>query len=427
MISRARWNHRLPLAGIACLGLALFGFGGLAPAQSQSPSTAQSYTVVDLGTLGGTFSFGGGVNEQGWVNGESTLLGDQIQHAFLWRNGVMVDLLTLGGPNSASGFTLINAGVVAGASETSTLNPLGYQFCDFYGFTDSPPHDCLPFIWKNSVMTQLPLLEDQNGQTGNNGVAQQGNNREEIAGVSENTSLDPTCSAPTLQQRPVFWKNGAVYELPLLTGDLNGATTGINDYGQIVGFAGTGQCANEFFQAVLWKNGEPTDLGNLGGIQNNQAQFINNRGQVVGLSDLAGDLTGHAFLWQYGVLSDLSTLAGDFSSAGYAINDKNQIVGQSCDVNFNCRAFLWEDGQMTDVNTLTLANSPLYLAVAFGINSAGEITGLGITNTGEAHAFLAIPGNAGPSGAKSRPEISGAVRQLIQQRLHRGKLRVQVQ
>src|SRR5260370_6372915 len=287
----------------------------LAAQQLPQQKSVQSpiYAVIDLGTLGGTFSFGGGVNEQGWVNGESTLLGDQIQHAFLWRNGLMLDLLTLGGPNSASGYTLNDAGLVAGGSETSTLNPLGYQFCDFDGFTDSPPHICVPFAWRDGVMTQLPLLEDQYGQSGNNGTAQQANNRGEIVGVSENALLDPTCSTPTLQQQPVVWKSGSGYDLPVLSGDLNGVPTGINDYGQIVGFAGTGQCANEFFHAMLWEDGTPKDLGNLGGIDNNQAQFINNQGQVVGLSDLSGDLTCDAFLWQNGVMTDLGTLSCDVS------------------------------------------------------------------------------------------------------------------
>ncbi len=115
----------------------------------RNPGHPPSYAVVDLGTLGGTFSFGGGINEEGWVNGESTLSGDQFQHAFLWRDGVMVDLLTLGGPNSASGYALNDAGVVAGGSEISALNPLGYQFCDFDGFTDAPP----------SRLSSVPLEE----------------------------------------------------------------------------------------------------------------------------------------------------------------------------------------------------------------------------------------------------------------------------
>jgi probable HAF family extracellular repeat protein len=248
---------------------------------------------------------------------------------------------------------------------------------------------------------------------------------ERLLAISENLLLDPTCPTPTLQQRAVIWKNAAVHELPLLASDLNGVPTGINDYGQIVGFAGTGECANEFFHAMLWENGTPKDLGNLGGINNNQAQFINNRGQVVGLSDLPGDLTGHAFVWQNGVMSDLGTLSGDVSSAGFAINDKDQIVGQSCDANFNCRAFFWNNGVMDDLNTLTLADSPLYLAVAYGLNSRGEITGLGITNMGEAHAYLAIPSNGVADGRKSKPATPESLRQFIQQRLHRGKFAVQ--
>jgi probable HAF family extracellular repeat protein len=384
----------------------------------QNSARPQSYAVIDLGTLGGTFSFGGGVNEQGWVNGESTLQGDQIQHAFLWRNGVILDLLTLGGPNSASSFTLNDAGLVAGGSETSDLNPLGYQFCDFDGFSDFPPHDCLPFMWSGGVMTQLPLLRDQYGNTGNNGIAQLANNRGEIVGVSENTLIDPTCSSPTLQQRPVVWKDGVVNELPLLSGDLNGVPTGVNDYGQIVGFGGIGQCANEFLHIILWENGQPRDLGNLGGVNNNQAQFINNRAQVVGLSDLPGDLTGHAFLWQNGVMSDLGTLTGDLSSAGFAINSKGQIVGQSCDAS-GCRAFIWKKGVMTDLNALTLMDSTLYLVAAFGINSRGEITGLGITNAGEPHAYLAIPTKGGAVGAKSRPTMPDSLRRFIQKKLRR--------
>ncbi|HZW92850.1 MAG TPA: hypothetical protein VFF64_07850 [Candidatus Eremiobacteraceae bacterium] len=418
---------RLPLVVLCAVGAMITASARLAAQQltEQREAKAQGYAVIDLGTLGGSFSFGGGVNEQGWVNGESSLQGDQIQHAFLWRNGGMVDLQTLGGPNSASGYTLNDAGVVAGGSETSTLNPLGYQFCDFDGFSDVPPHDCVPFTWKNGVMTQLPLLQDQYGQTGNNGTAQQANNRGEIAGVSENTLLDPTCSSPTLQQKPVVWKNGAVYELTLLLGDLNGVTTGINEYGHIVGFAGTGQCVNEFFHAMLWENGTPTDLGNLGGINNNQAQFINNRGQVVGLSDLSDDLTGHAFLWQGRVMADLGTLPGDASSAGFAISDRGQIVGQSCDANFNCRAFLWQDGVMTDLNALTSSDSPLYLVVAYGINSRGDITGLGITSTGEAHAYLAIPGRGNVGGAKLKPSGPQSLQNFLQQRLYGGKSRVQ--
>jgi hypothetical protein len=35
------------------------------------------YTVIDLGTLGGTFSLAGGLSNSGWAEGFSTLPGDK--------------------------------------------------------------------------------------------------------------------------------------------------------------------------------------------------------------------------------------------------------------------------------------------------------------------------------------------------------------
>lgn len=61
------------------------------------------YTVTDLRTLGGTLGAAQGINDRGWVVGFATLPGDQIQHSFLWIDGVMTDLGTLGGPNSGGG------------------------------------------------------------------------------------------------------------------------------------------------------------------------------------------------------------------------------------------------------------------------------------------------------------------------------------
>jgi probable HAF family extracellular repeat protein len=88
------------------------------------------YKVTDLGTLGGTFSFGVGINNEGWVAGFSTLPGDLNQHAFLWRNGNLTDLGTLGGPNSGPSFSPFSErGDVGAEAETSTPDPNGENFC----------------------------------------------------------------------------------------------------------------------------------------------------------------------------------------------------------------------------------------------------------------------------------------------------------
>jgi probable HAF family extracellular repeat protein len=104
-----------------------------AETQSQLPH----YTVVDLGTLGGTFSGAedDAPNQAGQVDGYSTLPGESVLHAFLWGRRGMSDLGTLGGPNSMAVWPLNNWGAVPVVSDTSIPDPecrrlllLGHQF-----------------------------------------------------------------------------------------------------------------------------------------------------------------------------------------------------------------------------------------------------------------------------------------------------------
>ena len=60
---------------------------------------APTYSLTDLGTLGGTMSFATGINASGQVVGYATTLGDGMAHAFI-RPGIqgsLVDLGALGG------------------------------------------------------------------------------------------------------------------------------------------------------------------------------------------------------------------------------------------------------------------------------------------------------------------------------------------
>jgi probable HAF family extracellular repeat protein len=395
----------------------------------------QRYTVTFLGTLGGTFSQPFGMNNKGEVNGVSTLPGDQNAHAFLWRNGVMTDLGTLGGPNSNGDFGVPfgpnERGDVVGGAETANPDPLGEDFCVFFNNLT-----CLPFVWKDGVMTPLPTLG------GNNGSAGDINNRGQVVGIAENTTPDPTCLslAPPfnqfdqIQEKPVIWENGEIRELPTFPGDPDGGANAINDRGQIVGASGNCSKGPDYaLHALLWQNGALTDLGNLGGTLFSFAGNINNRGQIIGASDLPSDTTAHAFLWaKDSGMQDLGTLPGDVSSLAKGINDKGQVVGQSCDVDGNCRAFLWQNGVMTDLNTLVPGDgSTLFLFEAFGINSRGQFTAIGFdANSGDCCAFLATPSNGEVSGesatAAARGETSQRpkfvlpenVRKMLRQRLN---------
>lgn len=283
------------------------------------------YTVTDLGTLGGTHSLAGGLNNNGLVEGSAALSGDTAEHAFLWWNGVMRDLSTLGGPNSSAGYLptrLSDNGEAAGGSDITTPDPNGEDFCGFGTYLE-----CRPFLWRDGVMTQLPLLG------GNNGYAGGVNNRGQVVGQAEYSTPDPTCRLPGdfLRVAPVVWENGKIRDLHTFPGDSAAGAWAINDTGQATG--GSGSCVNSF-HAVLWQDGTVIDLGNLGGITNNFGIDINKQGQVVGSSDLPGDTTGHGFLWQKRTgMIDLGTLPGDVGSDADGINDLGQVVGGSWDAN----------------------------------------------------------------------------------------------
>jgi probable HAF family extracellular repeat protein len=404
-------------------------------AQERTPEPAR-YTI-DLGTLeGGTFSQPFFINKYGLISGSASLP-DGTQHAVLWLEGLMGDIGApgLGGPNSVAFGDNVRF-QAAGEAETSTLDPKGEDFCGF-----GTHLTCLPFLWKEGVMNPLPTLG------GNNGVAYAINNRGEVAGTAENTTLDPQCPAPqVLHFKPVVWEKGVIHKLPTFGGDPDGVAQEINDNGEVVGGSGTCATFNANFlynlvpvHALLWEKGKATDLGNLGGqtgqAGGNIAYDINNQGQVVGNSDLPGDTTFHAFLWTKTTgMQDLGTLSGDIASVSISINDAGSVIGASLDANFSPRAFLWEKGVMTDLNTLIAGDSPLYLLTGCSINSRGEITGLGLTSTGETHTYLATPthgeggsesaaaaGQAG-SSESARVALHDDVRQRLQQRLRFGRL-----
>ncbi len=412
---------------LTCLGLALALIATPMSAQETSGHPAR-YTVTDLGTLaGGAFSQPFFINRNGWVSGSSTL-SDGATHAVVWSKGQATDLGTLGGINSIA-FAANGKGEAVGEAETSLSDPNGEDFCGF-----GTHLQCLPFRSQNGVMISLPTLG------GNNGGVNQINSWGEAVGFAENATPDPACPAPqVLHFEPVIWENARALELPTYSGDPDGAALAINDLGQVVGSSGS--CAPfspvllnlQAVHALLWDRGKPIDLGNLGGTTGqaggNIAWGINNRNEVIGVSDLPGDTTFHAFLWTKATgMQDLGTLPGDFASTGSGINDAGAVVGLSLDASFNGRAFFWQNGKMTDLNTLA-PTSPLFLLSACSINSQGEITGLGITSTGEFHAYLAVP-KAGPdtnSSAASpqqeektenlKPALSEHDRQLLLQQL----------
>ena len=148
----------------------------------------------------------------------------------------------LGGPNSAGG-GVNKFGQIIGGAETSSKDPHNENFCGY-----GTGRQCVAFLWRNGAgMTALPTLGGANSTWG--GI----NNLGQVAGYAENANRDPGCpgkvavngTGPQLFDfQAVIWgpKAGQIQELSPLTGDTVAMASGINDYGQAVGTSGT--CAN---------------------------------------------------------------------------------------------------------------------------------------------------------------------------------------
>lgn len=77
--------------------------------------------MKNLGTLGGSYSTGSAINQYGEVTGQAYLPGGAEAHAFLWSKGHMKDLGVLpGGPGYSWGLGINSAATVVGYSELNS-------------------------------------------------------------------------------------------------------------------------------------------------------------------------------------------------------------------------------------------------------------------------------------------------------------------
>jgi probable HAF family extracellular repeat protein len=409
-------SYLTAIAAIAVLAIPV----RLAVAQQKSHQPP-NYFVFNLGVPGGgNTAAAASINNIGWAAGDSYQAGNTNEHAELWV-GVPFDLGTLGGANSAVAWPNKNTnGQIAGIAETADVNPLGEDWsCALANFPTITNHVCLGFIWEAGMMSPLTPLPG-----GIDSYAAGINNLGQVAGWAENGVHDPTCGLPqVLQFEAVVWgpKLGELTQLSPLLPDPDSAATAINDKGQVVGISGL--CSNAVGgtsaeHAVLWEpNGKPINLGNFdGGIAWNTPTAINNRGEVVGFANLPNTPNG-----QFNPVAFLWTKGHGIQQLPPLGQDTNSwawgINQQGHVVGQSLtsqRAFLYEDGIMTDLNSLIQSDSSLDLLLANDINNSDEIVGFATdTNTGATVAFLAVPVSAGDARTAAASRAEPGFRSMV--------------
>jgi probable HAF family extracellular repeat protein len=425
-----------------------------APKPTATPTPAPKYTLVDVGTLGGPnawFSIPGQViaNDGTVLVSADTKVDDPdyqnidpvinppdpvIQHAALWRKGILTDLGALPGNNASVIFEMNASGEGAGASENGATNPLvGYPQIDgvvwkdgqiinlgTLGGTDSMPFwindqgqvvglatntipdqlkllDVIPslgtqthaFLWQDGHMSDLGTLG------GPDSGAMYINNRSQVAGVSfTNATVNATTGIPI--EHPFLWQNGHMQDLGTLGGtkaypSFSGSQA-LNERGEVVGLstlkgdpAGSVGLATHPF---LWDGTSMKDLGTFGG-DFGEAHALNQAGDVVGFA-ATSDANAHAFLWKNGMLTDLDGASSTDCHYADSINASDQVVGGSCGTGVD--GWLWDHGTLSDLNTLIARPaSRLVVQEAHYISDQGEIAAVGVLPNGDHHMVLLVP------------------------------------
>ncbi|GAA1436979.1 hypothetical protein GCM10009616_37950 [Microlunatus lacustris] len=309
------WREAAGVLLICALLILLPGAATAAPA---------SYRVINLGTLGGTSSYGIAMNDRDALVGRAQTA-DETYHGFLWRDGQMTNLgkftpidinnseQIVGTRDDVGGAWIWHDGrftSLTGLAYPRAINDSGRVV----GGRDRPDGFPTPALWSDGEVAVLPLLDapDLNG-------------RVQVAG---------TRTPDDTQVGAAVWTAGRVTDLPSAG---RGGAFRINDHGWVIGWVADEQ-GNE--RASLWRGRQRTDLGDLGGSWSH-AMAINNRGQVLLLAGRA-DGNYRPALWDNGKLTDLTAL-GIPGDADYAdLDDRGRILGSERVADGVAHAMLWQ-------------------------------------------------------------------------------------
>lgn len=196
------------------------------------------------------------------------------------------------------------------------------------------------------------------------------NNSDQVVGESQLTG--------GAQSHPFLYRNRQLIDLNPDPSSPGGRATGINDDGQVVGYASDRKSTFAF----TWRDGHIISIGELIQVPSSSfASGINSSGTIVGYSSFTNG--GSApFIYRNGNVEVLTSLQSSLSGVS-AINDRDQIAGFFSPAPGRYRAFFYDSGKFSDLGTILGDQSQ-----ALKINNKGQIVGFQTVSNGSQRAFL---------------------------------------
>ena len=340
-----------------------------------SAAHAVQYNIQTLQSLSaGGDSVARGLNEAGQVVGSSYNSSTSEWEAVVWNNTVVTSMGVEGLARAIN-----NNGIAVGEiGPDATGNDVG-------GYLN--PGNAFKF--EGGVVTEIGSLGGPNSWS----AAFDINDNNVIVGRSYTSeSLNDI-----LKQHAFKYENGVMSDLGTVSEpDGYSRAHGINDNGQIAGRGSEALFGNSEKHALTWDaSGSISVLDAPYGYS--MSDDINNNGVIVGTGFDVNNSSAllKALMWDAaGNYTQFGTFGGD-SSRFHAVNDIGCAVGTAKDVgNADHAAISCDGATLSDLNSMVLDLTGWQsLDVAYDINEAGQIIGIGTLDDGSQGAFIltAVP------------------------------------
>ena len=322
-------------------------------------TSADTYRLVDLGTLSGGESSGVGINNLGDVVGSADVLPNGWQHGFF------------------GGKPLMDVGAPADFPQSHLDAVSDYGQAIGWANNDFSDVDGLAYLWENHAWTPLGVLPGLE-----NSRPTDINNAGQIVGWSYGGGYS----------RAWIWQDGELTPLP--TPQYVSIAHAINESGTLIVGGVNADGVIGRLHAAVWSGDEVTLIGSLTGSHSSSvAVGVNDNGYVVGTksSQVYNSVSGTAFIWDGDTMTFLPKPDGWGSAFARGINSRNQVVGDLFGPSSTFDGFIWENGVTRRLTDLLDPDSGWTILSAKGINDRGQIVGTAQYNGGDPHAVLLKP------------------------------------